>query len=273
MSRTLPFVYLRQTAFRMTVCILGCGPAGLLSAYAAEQRGWDVVILSRKVKSPIPGAVFLHEPIPGLTAPTPDGVVKFVKHGNKEGYAAKVYGYMDADCSWDLFPEGERPAWSMFSLYDQLWERFHDRIADVMISTIQMVQILCGGFDVVISTIPAPFLCYNDKHTFDSRAIHVLNKTVDPSLDNAIVYNGGWDDMWYRTSKLFGAEATESTSPFDSEIIEQLGARPSNGYKPLTTDCNCYPNVARVGRFGRWEKGILVHHSYKQTVQVLEEWM
>src|SRR4051812_48361120 len=117
----------------MTVCILGCGPAGLLSAYAAERHGHEVVIMSRKLKSMIPGAVFLHEPIPGLTAPTPDDVVTFTKQGNKAGYAKKVYGSPDDNCSWDLSPEGERPAWSMFSLYDQLWERFQNRIVDMMI--------------------------------------------------------------------------------------------------------------------------------------------
>jgi hypothetical protein len=248
----------------MTVCILGCGPAGLLSAYAAERHGFKVVIMSKKVKSVIPGAVFLHEPIPGLTAPTPDDVVNFVKHGDKAGYAEKVYGSPYAHCSWDLFPEGERPAWSMFSLYDQLWEWYQDRIFDTMINSRMMLRILCAGFDAIISTIPAPFTCYNREHVFESQAIYVLDKTVDPSLDNAIVY---------RTSKLFGSEATESTIPFDSAITKQLGARTSNGYKPMTTDCNCYPNVGRVGRFGRWQKGILVHHSYDQTVGILEGWM
>lgn len=257
----------------MTVCILGCGPAGLLSAYAAERHGHEVVIMSKKLKSVIPGAVFLHEPIPGLTAPTPDDVVNFIKYGNKEGYANKVYGSRNADCSWDLFPEGERPAWSMFSLYDQLWERYQDRIVDTMIGSTAMLKILCAGFDSVISTIPAPFICYNKSHNFESRAIYVLDKTVDPSLNNAIVYNGSWRDDWYRTSNLFGSEATESTIPFDVEIIKQIGARPGGGYKPLTTDCNCYPNVGRVGRFGRWEKGILVHHSYNQTIGILEGWL
>jgi hypothetical protein len=48
--------------------------------------------LSKKIKSVIPGAVFLHEPIPGLTAPTPDGVVSSSSTETKAGYAAKVYG-------------------------------------------------------------------------------------------------------------------------------------------------------------------------------------
>jgi hypothetical protein len=49
----------------------------------------------------------------------------------------------DARCSWDLFPEGERPAWSMFSIYDKLWYQFQDRIIDTMVSSTVMLRILC----------------------------------------------------------------------------------------------------------------------------------
>lgn len=271
MLRSLSIHEGRKRFFKMNVCILGCGPAGLLAAHAANQFGAEVSIVSRLTKSRIPGAVFLHESIPGLTAPNPDGMVKFIKHGNKQGYAAKVYGNMDADCSWDLFQEGERPAWSMFILYDKLWSRYRSRIRDQVINPIIMDDIMLEGFDIIISTIPAPFLCYNN-HNFEKQEIHVLDKTVDRSLKNAIVYNGCQQDDWYRTSKLFGAEATESTKPFSIEEARNLNAIRSNGYKPLRTNCNCYPDIERVGRFGRWEKGILVHHTYKHTVQILEEW-
>lgn len=256
----------------MRICILGCGPAGLLAAYAAAQRGATVSIISRKIKSSIPGAVFLHEPILGLTAPTPEDVVRFIKHGTKEGYAAKVYGKWDADCSWDLFSEGERPAWSMFDLYNKLWNVFEAIIEDSIINVEKMHEIMRAKFDVIVSTIPAPFICYNNDHIFDSQGIYVLDKTADPSLDNGIVYNGSFTDHWYRTSKLFGSEATESATPFESNFIKDLKAKQSSGYKPLWTNCNCYPEVDRIGRFGRWEKGILVHHAYKQTVQLLEEY-
>jgi hypothetical protein len=257
----------------MKVCVLGCGPAGLLAAYACVQRGCRVSIVSKKLKSKIPGAVFLHEPIPYLTAPVADGVVKFIKHGTKRGYAQKVYGNEDADCSWDLFPEGERPAWSMFKLYDQLWEQFEDGINDQLLNHASIERILTMNFDFIITTIPAPFICYNEEHKFSSQAIYVLNKTADPSLRNGIVYNGDLRDSWYRTSRLFGAEATESARRFPTKLILELGAQTSSGYKPLQTNCDCFPSIRRVGRFGRWEKGILVHHAYKHTVQILEEWM
>ena len=254
------------------ICIFGCGPAGLLSAYAAEMLGGNVTIVSHKQRSKIPGAVFLHERIPGISPSLPDATITFVKRGTKRGYAKKVYGNEDADCSWDLFPEGRRPAWSMFALYDKLWRRFERRIRHETISHEVIESVLMTRFDRVISTIPAPFLCYNDSHKFPSQKIHILNKSVDDSINNGMVYNGDPRYPWYRTSRLFGSEATEATKPFPPGFLAELGVTSKTGYKPLKTDCDCYMGeVVRVGRFGRWEKGVLVHHAYKQTVELMDE--
>lgn len=253
----------------MRVVILGCGPAGLLSAYACEQLGHKVVIISKKAKSQIPGAVFLHESIPGLTATEPDGMVEFHKYGTQQGYARKVYGSVTAKCSWSLFDEGDHPAWSMFSLYDRLWERFESSIISGVVAPDDM-SFFANEFDLAISTIPAMSICENPDHTFESQGIYVINKSAYPNLYNDIVYNGSNVDSWYRTSNIFGEESTESTIPYSYEFAHSLGGIIFKGYKPTQTDCNCHPKIHRVGRFGRWEKGILVHHAYNQTVRLLE---
>lgn len=251
----------------MNVCILGCGPAGLLSAFACTQRGFDVTIISKKQKSTIPGAVFLHEKIPGLTNVKPDGVVYFRKHGTKQGYAQKVYGSPDAKCSWDLFPEGARHAWSMFRMYEYLWDTFEYLIHDRVVTPEFLRKRY--DFDLMISTIPVPSICYQG-HRFDSQNVFILNQAVNHRLDNEIVYNGMVKDNWYRMSKIFGHGSTESTIafPWDYEFIQ--GYKIATGYKPITTDCTCFPHVARVGRFGQWKKGVLVHHAYEQTIKLLE---
>ena len=59
----------------MNVAVLGCGPAGLIAAWAAEQAGADVQIYSKKVQSIIPGSQYLHGPIPGVSSPYAEGVV------------------------------------------------------------------------------------------------------------------------------------------------------------------------------------------------------
>jgi hypothetical protein len=252
----------------MKVSILGCGPAGLLAAYACEQYGHQVEIFSKKVKSTIPGAVFLHEALPDITALNSEGVVNFVKRGNKQGYAHKVYGNPYAECSWDLFPEGERPAWSMFKLYNALWRIYEDRIIDVEITSVSMSYF--AKAELAISTIPATNICHNKDHIFTMQAIHVIDRTIEPLPPNTIIYNGDINYSWYRSSNIFGHEATESVSPFSEDVILQLDANTKMGYKPIMTDCTCFPQVVRVGRFGRWQKGILVHHAYKQTIKVLE---
>jgi len=258
----------------MNVCILGCGPAGLLAAHAVEREGGTVTIISLRHKSRIPGAVFLHESIPGLSSRKPDGTIFFQKEGTKRGYAKKVYGNPDAPCSWDLFPRGERRAWSMFILYDRLWARFRLRIKDHLIHQGLLQEITSAGFDLVISAIPVPTICHNDRHEHEHQSISVLNRSLDPLLGNSIyngvIYNGDSRFNWYRTSNIFGHEATESTVPFTAEQTAVYGARVSLGYKPLQTDCDCHPGIERVGRFGRWEKGVLVHHSYKQTIELMQ---
>jgi len=253
----------------MKIVILGCGPAGLLSAYACEMSGHHKVsIVSYKVKSKIPGAVFLHEPISPLTAPDPEAMVRFIKHGTKAGYAKKVYGSVNAECSWDSFPEGYMPAWSMFALYDKLWSHYSKRIVNRTVDH-RYIGRLMRDFDLIISTIPAQALCHNRQHSFESQSIFIMNKAV-AWQDNVIVYNGSLGDSWYRTSRIFKHESTEATVPFEEELTNRSGVTVSKGFKPLRTDCTCHPQIARIGRYGRWKKGILVHHAYEQTVKVLE---
>jgi hypothetical protein len=255
----------------MKVLILGCGPSGLLAAYAADERGYDVRIASKKIKSVIPGAVYLHEPVEGLTASMPDGEVEFIKRGDRRGYAAKVYGSPDARCSWDSFPEGTRPAWSMFAIYDKLWKLYNDRIENVDIDAKLADEYERNIFDLVISTIPAPIICSNSEHKFPQQRIYLLDKSVDSGLVNGILYNGDPRDHWYRTSNIFGSQATESTIPFEEDLIDIFKAKTAIGFKPLWNDCDCHPHINRIGRYGRWTKGILVHQAYNHTVQLLEE--
>src|SRR4051794_36471109 len=114
----------------MDVAVLGCGPAGLLSAHAAILGGCDVLVYSIKQKSPMNGAQYLHSPIPELTSQDPDAIIRYAKVGTRAGYATKVYGHPEAPCSWDKFEEGPRPAWSLSDSYEELWSRYGDLIID-----------------------------------------------------------------------------------------------------------------------------------------------
>ena len=77
-----------------------------------------------------------------------------------------------------------------------------------------------------------------------------------------MVYNGDPLWTWYRASLIDGHAALESTKPFSGAW---------SGVKPLATTCDCYRQIKRVGRFGRWQKGVLVHHAFAQAQLHIEE--
>lgn len=141
----------------MDIAILGCGPAGLLTALAVEERGFNPVIYSIAKKSIMPGAQFLHEYIDGASQPEDHLSIDFRKKGTKEGYATKVYGSPDASCSWDDFPSGAVEAWSLAGAYDRLWARYGDQVIDVEI-TERLLDGIEQRFALAFSTVPAPVL-------------------------------------------------------------------------------------------------------------------
>jgi hypothetical protein len=250
------------------VAVLGCGPAGLLAAHAVALAGHEPMIISEKAEpSKIPGAVYLHKPVPELTTHEPDAMIRFVKLGSREGYAFKVYGSRFSACSWDKFDEGEYPAWSLQNVYKQLWTRYHDRIAERRITGAEDVRTLSEAFPLVISSIPAMTLCENDAHQFQSKKVwhqDEAHRCVENYDDPVIVYDGriGAGCDHYRTSMIFGEGATEYGE------LPKRQPRPNtvrSGLKPLSNNCDCLPDVLRVGRFGCWHRGVLSHHAFEKV--------
>lgn len=254
----------------MKVLVLGCGPAGLLAAHAAKTEGAEVIVASRKVKSPLSGAVYVHEPIEGLTRDRPEREVEFRTRGTREGYAEKVYGDPAHETSWDLFAQKEVPAWSMAKVYDKLWDRWEAVINDVRVGPFS-VGSLYDAADVVISTIPAPALCLNPGfHRFKSARVILTDQARNSVGEDEVIYNGDPKDPWYRSSRLFGIEATEYPARDETERVVMRQKRHWNyGLKPQSTTCDCHSRIHRVGRFGRWERGVLVHHAFAQTQEII----
>jgi hypothetical protein len=244
--------------------VLGCGPSGLLAAKAVEDLGHEPIIYAIKRKSDMPGAIYIHESLPGLTGVAPDAYVTFHKLGTREGYARKVYGHEDADCSWDDFPEGIKPAWDMRSTYDMLWLRYESRVFNKFVTADTVGQLLLRH--VVVNTIPAPMICQGD-HYFEQKDIWVRHDFTMQSpgvLDPCIVYNGDPVYGWYRASSLFGHQAME----FGHRV-----SKAAYGFKPISTNCDCHSGngtLVRAGRFGAWKKGVLVHHVYRQVLDALQ---
>lgn len=249
----------------LDVAVLGCGPAGLLAAEACEAAGLNVSIISNKQKSFISGAQYLHDPIPGVTLSRPDGHLNYVKRGNARGYAAKVYGDANHACSWSEFPEGTLPAWSMLKMYDELWHRFGDRIHDRQIGD-ESINEIVHEWPLVISSIPLRSICRERDHRFNGAKVYINKLAAEPLPDNTILYDGTTETSWYRCSSIFGEEGTESTVPLP-------GGASWEGIKPTGHTCDCHPSVIKVGRFGQWKKGVLIHHAYNDAARAAEEYI
>lgn len=231
------------------VAILGCGPAGLIAAHTVALSGHEVVIYSQsRERSYITGAQFLHKPIAGING-EPDMMINFIKRGTREGYAAKVYGDMGAPCSWDSFPTGRMPAWSMRETYDALWRLYADRIREQVIDH-SVAYAISQDHDLTITTIPAPNICEEPFHNFPSARVFFRDDAPANLREGDLLYSGDPKDAFYRASVLDGKRTTE----FGHQVKE---AR--EGFKPLDTNCDCLPNIVRAGRFGEWKKGVLVH--------------
>lgn len=258
----------------MVVGILGCGPAGLFAAQAAQMLGHEVVIVSRKVKSVIYGAQYLHKPIPGLSVPASKGTVKTYRLGTAERYAARVYGNGKRRTSYDIAPD-EQDAWDLRSTYNVAWEKFSDQINHQLLDGDAAIQYqaIC---DKVISTVPLWAICMHpEAHKFDSVSIMVIRRMEYTGLSdffgsgsNGVVYNGTNYGHWYRTSHVFGHSSTEAVA--NPEFLkENRDAEP--GFKIVGTNCNCHPGIIKAGRMGKWKPRILTHHAFEDTIQALAD--
>jgi hypothetical protein len=257
----------------MKVLVLGCGPAGLLATYAAEQFGsTQVIILSVKRPSRLHGCQFLHEPIPGLTLSAT--TVQYTVRGTAEDYARKVYGTDRPPVVSPQLYAGERSAWDIREMYRQLWERYEPLIIDSRFSAFDLSLILEEFHpDRVISTVPRSLVCQRGaEHLFRSQRCWALGDAPEEGQrvplacpEDTVICDGTRQTSYYRLSRVFGYTT-----------VEWSGAQrrpPLSGIctfdKPLSTDCDCWPEWSFFGRYGRWKKGELVHQVYPQTLAVL----
>lgn len=250
----------------MTTAILGSGPAGLLAAYACYSRGEPASIFSHPVKSRLGGAQFLHEPIPGLTTDSPQQL-RYTLYGDPAVYQQKVYGDNPnvRFVSMSFLKDGQLvPCWSLRDVYDGLWEKFQGQINPVDINPIWLRD-EAERFDRVVVAMPLDSICLPwSNHEFHRHQVQIHNHNISYLPSNTIVYEGTKNKSWYRQSRIFGVGSTEygmGVSPPGLDLVTIT--------KPLFTNCSCWPDFIRVGRYGKWSKGVLAHDGYQTMMEAL----
>lgn len=274
---------MRRKAKRAAV--FGCGPAGLFAAHALAQAGWDFTIFSKKRRSEIYGAQYLHAPIPGL--PEVKGEISYrFEGGTIEDYLLKVYDRLPpfGELQWaqSTLSEEPRTAWDLRTAYYYAWSRYAHRIFHTELSPGWLASgagrspdIELSTYSVFISSVPARALCREpETHEFRSQPVWAVGDAPERGIfcpvsvePGVMVYNASRDVGWYRASNVFDYKTAEW--PADRRPpIEGVAAVE----KPLTTSCDCWlehPRFIRVGRYGAWDKTQHVHHAYQRTLELV----
>lgn len=262
------------------VVVLGCGPAGLFAAHAAKRKGCDVFIISKKRRSEMYGAQYLHSEIPGLTTGSNPFTVEYRLDGELDDYLAKVYGPEVPNRKGITKDSlvGVYPAWNIRKAYHRAWDMYHSDIVPMELSADHIPKII-GHYrpHVLISTIPATSICAEPGHAFDTRRIWAIGDAPErgvfaprPSVEpNVIHYNAEPSPAWYRASLISGYAAVEwpedSRPPLD-DVAEVL--------KPVSTTCDCWlgnrkVKTVRLGRYGAWNRLGHSHQAYWETLKVV----
>ena len=291
LHKTYGRLYLTANNWRIVdVAILGCGPTGLLAAHACAQEGVDFDVISKKRKSQLYGSQYLHEHIPGITNDRDFVGVKYVTRGTPEEYRRKVHGKW-----WDgqVAPEDFEPdhlAWNIRQAYDVLWQKYGRDVHDYEISAPQLGESLWRHFDkvffdlsildydLVISTVPRTLWKIPGEEFIFSEGWALGDAPEEGRFiphqvaDNTIICDGTDGVAWTRLSKVFGYASVEwphhsakPPLPGVARVTKPLR------YVPNSQAVNPTADWLHVGRYGQWEKGVVVTDAYNQVIKKLQE--
>lgn len=262
------------------VLILGCGPAGLIAARTAQLCGAQPTIYSHKVKSPIFGAQWIHEPLPGITSEESHGTLQFITMGTAEGFAEKIFGDRSHGSSWHIAEaEPYRPIWDLRTTYDVLWENLYNHIVHKDLDCEEVARLDADSWDAVFNCIPLWNICrrYRKRtiepilpieepaHRFDKYKVLIRPSHPTETKQNVVIYNGREEDEWFRTSKIFGVDGGYEY-PITATVADATMIR-----KPQSTNCDCFPHIIRVGRYGAWDMEQMTNDAYTIVKNVLED--
>ena len=258
-----------------SVIILGAGPSGMIAAHAASQSGYEVKIYdkdpdkSRKTS----GLFYLHTSCDLLIDST---VISQAILGAKgassieiaQRYSQKVYGKDLPSESLSITKVLEEPVvrgYNAIQAIERLWDLYGHCVEQYEVKNLFQVE---KNFPdtKVISTIPAPILFPLEKFESVQSWVRVGKA---PEKEAFIFYSISPNHKWDRTSALFGVFVQEF--PFSVLIESKEGyetiqlTKVIGGFQPKSTN-----EVVFVGRYGAWDKKILVSDVYTDVLKWLK---
>lgn len=259
----------------MKIAILGAGPSGMMAAHAASQCGHYVDIFdadpdrSRRNS----GVYFLHDDCDLLL----DRVeIKQIVLGAKgrspeqisDLYSLKVYGTSSISKKVSVLQARDTPivvGYNSQQAITRLWDLYGKQVKTLKIENLNHALSLFETYEKVISTIPARIL-YPGK---EYRSVGTWIKVGTAPADEAFLfYNINPHCKWYRCSAMFGTFIQEYGIGFNPE------PRPGYDYKQvikvigdgIRSDVD---NLFLTGRYGAWNKKMLTHDAYYETLKWL----
>jgi hypothetical protein len=207
-------------------------------------------------------------PIPGLTHKDPVEI-EYTLNGTPEQYAKKVYGSdQPSFVSPEVLPTSHL-GWDIREAYDAAWLKYSDLITHAIVDSDWIESMAYARHTDVISSVPLKRICTNGNHAFRSQRAYAIGDAPERGTFcpvrtplNSVYCDGTEANSWYRASNIFGYRTAEWSSGFDNTLINPVE-------KVISTNCNCWPTVMRVGRYGTWDKAKLSHTAYQDTIDVL----
>lgn len=257
----------------MNAAILGAGVDGLLAAHACVAAGLQPTVFSRKVKTKLGGAQYLDRPVPDLNnATNPDTIIFHRVAGDELGYRRKVYGPGDDVVEESEFVEvynGMRePAWSLRRAYNRLWDMWEEEIVDKEI-TANFVRKVREDFDLVFSTVPLMSICSHRNgnfHNFYLRQSLIAPVMLEKLVGDCVLWDGTKNRSWFRMSLVFGEAATEWATGAPVPTMDKLMKITT----PISSDCDCWPDIVRVGRNGAWSRKEQTSEVFAKVIGAIE---
>jgi len=246
------------------VLVLGSGPAGLLVAHAATLMGYEpCIVTSETTPSKIGGAQYLHKEIPELVTPKNSHKILYVRYGSEAEYSRKIYGadFDPKQTSWSKFPDVVY-GWPLRSVYYELWQRYAKHLVRVRVKPGDTER--QSGFDFKFSTIPRQHITPNHED-YEWRSEECVIVPGKPQAGvHIIIYSGERGVPWYRYSCLWGHASYEYPGDFTDNVLRTVLT------KPVSTDAPAPEGIHLVGRYGKWQKGVLVDHAFTEAMAILQ---